>query len=83
MGLENIIQAKGFGIAITGLTIVFAALVLISLFIALLPRLMEALSAIFPEEHAEAAPARAVMDEELVAAIGFALHQRKTNTPPK
>ena len=84
MGINNILEAKGFGIAITGLTIVFVALLLISVFIALLPRLMEVLSVIFPEEHAEAAPAaRSVVDEELVAAIGFALHQRERNTPPK
>ena len=85
MGINNITEAQGFPIAITGLTIVFVALTLISVFIALLPRVMEALSAILPEEsHADPAKAsRAAMDEQLVAAIGFALHQRKRNTPPK
>lgn len=41
MGLERIIEGQGFGIALTGMTVVFVGLVLVSLFIAVLPRVLE------------------------------------------
>lgn len=77
MGFDNIIQAKGIGIALTGLTIVFVALTMISVFIALLPHATGLLSALFPEEQHKPAKSPAPAEEELVAAIGFAMHQRK------
>lgn len=39
MGLHNIIEGDGIGLAITGMLIVFFGLVFISLYIAVLPRL--------------------------------------------
>lgn len=50
-GLENITANNGIGMAITGMTIVFVALVLISGYIALLPSILKKLSRIFPEEE--------------------------------
>ena len=78
MGLENIDQAQGWGIAATGLIIVFVALTMISVFIKLLPRAMGVLDTVFPEDHhGHGAPAKkAAADEEVIAAIGFALHHR-------
>lgn len=40
MGYENIIAGDGFGVAIVGLSIVFTALIFISLFVAALPRVL-------------------------------------------
>ncbi len=85
-GIDNILQNDGIGIALTGMSIVFVALMLITLFIAILPKVLNALSGILPaeaEQHATAAPTvlqpAASQDEtEVVAAIGFALHRMKT-----
>lgn len=71
-------------LALTGMAIVFVALGLITLFLFLLPHIMEKLNAVFPESdhhhgHAPAAAApKANDDEELIAAIGFALHSRRS-----
>lgn len=83
-GIENILQSHGIGIALTGTLIVFVALTLIALFIAYLPKILEALSGILPPEidhHATALAAPVVKrdDTELVSAIGFALHRLKTD----
>ncbi|MDA0747130.1 MAG: OadG family protein [bacterium] len=80
---QNVIEGHGLDIAFTGMLIVFTALLLISLFIAALPRILDRLSVYFPEgpeHHLAGAPApRAPSDEtELLAAIGFALHTRKS-----
>lgn len=78
--LQNIIDNDGISISITGMSIVFLALLLISLFIAALPHVLERLSGILPPEAPHAAPAARPdpaaqkPDEALVAAIGFALH---------
>ncbi|MBX3436304.1 MAG: OadG family protein [Planctomycetaceae bacterium] len=82
MGLENITRAGGFGLALTGMTIVFIALVLVSLFIAGLPRLLPLVNSLLPElegHHgvtpaASTSAASAAVEEELIAAIGYALH---------
>jgi oxaloacetate decarboxylase gamma subunit len=77
--LQNIIDARGYAIAITGMSIVFVALSLISLFLALLPRMLRVLSKVFPEPASQpAAPPLARVragDDEIVAAIGAALHR--------
>jgi Na+-transporting methylmalonyl-CoA/oxaloacetate decarboxylase gamma subunit len=71
--------SDGLAIAATGLFIVFTALILISLFIASLPRVLEAVSRIWPEvdePHAtQGHPESQVPDDAAVlAAIGFVLH---------
>ena len=73
---------QGISIAISGITIVFAALLLISLFIAWLPRVLELIARIWPEvDDLHAASARESHPESLVAedraviaAIGYVLH---------
>ena len=80
-GIENIIGNDGLGISITGICIVFAALILISLFIASLPHILQALASVLPpevEHHTAPAPGakRNDDDEAVIAAIGFALHAR-------
>ena len=59
MGFHNITEANGVGIAATGMTIVFAALTFISVFILLLPAVLRAFSTVLPPEpHAEPPSAR-------------------------
>ncbi len=90
MGFQNISAAGGFGLAVTGMTIVFVVLVLVSLFIAALPRVLPLVNALLPvaEGHHGVATTSAVtvtaasvsadaMSGEVVAAIGFVLHKHR------
>lgn len=86
MGFQNILDANGFGLAISGMTIVFFVLVLVSLFIASMPRLLPIVNSILPVvEHHHGAPmpsavrsAAVTAEDEMVAAIGVALHHHKS-----
>ena len=81
LSYQNVIDGNGIGLAITGMTIVFTVLGLISLVIAALPRLLSFLPP--PAEHhgsgaaGTAAPPAQQADGALVAAIGYALHTRR------
>ncbi len=74
-GIQNILNAQGFTIAITGMLIVFAALTIISIFISLLPKLVVLLANVFPEGHHHAVHGKTTKkdDDKLLAAIGFGL----------
>jgi Na+-transporting methylmalonyl-CoA/oxaloacetate decarboxylase gamma subunit len=80
-GWANVLQ-YGLMTAVVGLLIVFAALALITLFISLLPHILHAIHPL-PEDDEVSPAARgrtASAEDELVAAIAFALHtelQRK------
>ena len=67
-------------LAITGMGIVFAALTLISLFVAALPRTLRLVEGLLPPETDHPlgpTPVSATSnDEEAVVAIGVALHER-------
>ena len=85
MSFQNVIDAGGIGLSITGMTIVFASLILLVLFISGLPRVLPLVNSILPEVEghhgapmpsATTRPASTGIDEEVVAAIGFALHTR-------
>ncbi|MBP86239.1 MAG: hypothetical protein CMJ64_05920 [Planctomycetaceae bacterium] len=80
--LDNI-TSRELGVAVMGLLIVFTALVLISGFIAILPRIMDSLQHVLPPEgdhhHGTATPAGALDDEVVAVAIGVALHARMQN----
>ncbi len=86
-GWEAIVEGNGIAISVTGMLIVFTALVFISVFIALMPRLLELLDPILPKVHSHVAPPtpqeRMPQDrEKVVAAIGLVLHtelQKITN----
>ncbi len=79
-GLQGIAEAHGFSIAITGMLIVFVALSLITLCVAKLPVVLEALDPWLPElePHGPPTPAEQLPrdEEQIVAAIGYALHNR-------
>ena len=74
---QNVIDGQGISIAITGMLIVFTALVLISLFITVLPRIVSALNRRYPPapELSSITPTLST-DPAVGAAIGFALHLR-------
>lgn len=88
---SRMFKGEGIAIAGTGLLIVFAALVLITLFIAALPRILEAVAIVLPEvpdRHAAAADASESLlpDDAVLAAIGFVLHselQKQIDTAGK
>jgi hypothetical protein len=79
MGIDNIIAGNGFEIALTGMTVVFTGLVLVSIYIAALPRLLDrAGRAKAPRLQAARAAANGHgpstgMDPDLLAAIGCVL----------
>lgn len=82
-GWQAILDADGLGITITGMLIVFSALTAISVFIALLPRVLAVLEPYLPEVGAHAAPATSAasaspagVDPRMVAAIGWVQHQK-------
>ncbi len=87
INFSQMLAGDGVAIAATGMLIVFAALLLITLFIAGLPHLLELIARILPEvpdRHAPQDASRSLLPEEAVlAAIGFVLHtesQRQTGT---
>lgn len=77
---QNIAAGQGVELAIAGMLIVFTVLLLITVFIALLPRGLAVLARKYPEReilHAAPDPAGPSTDNEAVlAAIGYVLHAR-------
>ena len=73
---QNILDHDGFGVAITGLLIVFTSLALITGAIAMMPKVLAALEGFLPAEHEHhgASATNASNDEALAVAIGFAMH---------
>ena len=85
VGIQNIADGQGIDIAITGMLIVFSVLVLISGFIALLPRILATIARKYPESPgvpSQPLTTGPLADEEAVlAAIGYVLHTRQTGKP--
>ena len=69
---------KEIAVAATGMAIVFAALLLITLFISALPRILRLVANVLPEVPGRHAPVDAseslLPDEAILAAIGYVLH---------
>jgi Na+-transporting methylmalonyl-CoA/oxaloacetate decarboxylase gamma subunit len=81
--MDRILDGHGFAIALTGMTVVFLGLVLVSVFIALLPRVLERLGRPGLRLPPRMQGARAAtmgqettlaIDPDLLAAIGYVLH---------
>ena len=53
---QNIIAGQGFELAFAGMTIVFTSPVLVSTFIALLPKVLMVINRLIPEVHLHTAP---------------------------
>lgn len=80
--VQSIVDNDGIGIAVTGIAIVFVALVAVTLFIAALPRVLKMLEGVLPPERehhpAVSMPTEVpVPDDSIAVAIGFALHSRQ------
>jgi Na+-transporting methylmalonyl-CoA/oxaloacetate decarboxylase gamma subunit len=77
-GWEAVVEHHGIALSITGMAIVFVALVVIALFIAALPHALALLGPYAPKIEKHGGPSPAEQDqsdeEEVVAAIGFVLH---------
>lgn len=83
---RNIFETDAIGIAVTGMVIVFVALALLSLFIAMLPRILKVISKQLPEPEGihthppSSVDSRTDPDEDdVLAAIGFVLRLRDQN----
>ncbi len=79
VSLQNMLDGHGIAITITGMTIVFAGLVLISLFITQLPNLLGLFDRLTTRKVQEAAPLPVVAEEaaqedEIMTAIGLVIH---------
>ncbi len=79
LAVDGAILSRGLAIAFSGLVIVFVALLLISLFIASLPKLLVVVAKVWPEvdePHAirNDSVEQPITDGHILAAIGFVLH---------
>jgi len=77
--IQNITDGQGIELAIAGMLIVFTVLVLISMFIALLPKILRVVAQKYPERETHPAtpvPLGSTDDEAVLAAIGYVLHAR-------
>lgn len=77
LGIQNIIESNGIGIAGTGMLIVFIALGLITFSIFMLPKALNLLEKVFPKtvgvQSIEGKPGEE--PHEIIAAIGYVLHK--------
>lgn len=76
MGIQNIIHGNGIAISIVGMLIVFSALMFISIFIAVMPRILKLVGKVFPDESVHDTKALEP-DESIVAVIAVALHAKQ------
>lgn len=75
--LQNIVDGQGLDLTLTGMAIVFAALMCISAFIYLLPKVLAWLEHIFPEADSVCTVEEDNAElEELAVAAACALHAR-------
>jgi Na+-transporting methylmalonyl-CoA/oxaloacetate decarboxylase gamma subunit len=73
----------GLWTTLGGMLVVFAALSLIAMFIAILPRVLNAIAPLPEEDEHAAAPIRktpAAEDDEVAVAIAFAMHTELQRT---
>lgn len=73
---QRVIDGNGLSLSITGMLIVFLSLVIITTFIALLPKVLVVVAKYFPEKDHHAAPQTAETEDRVIAAIGYILHER-------
>ena len=77
---QNIINGQGFELAVAGMIIVFVVLATISLFITLMPKILDKLNPYLPEhEHRNVetpVPGINSDDNAAIAAICYVFHQR-------
>ena len=78
---QNVLDGQGFAITLIGMVIVFSGLLLISLFIAQLPRMLDFFDRLTTRAARPEAPSEAVAErvtvpqgEEIMAAISLVVH---------
>ena len=74
----NPIKPDHLQLAVTGMTVVCAALTLIAVFIYSLPRVLAVVDGIFPSAPDQLSSPNE--DQERAAAVGFALHHHRTQS---
>ena len=77
MNLDRI-EPEHLLLAVTGMTVVFAALTLIAVFIYSLPRVLAVVDGIFPSAPDQLSSPNE--EQERAAAVGFALHHHRTQS---
>jgi Na+-transporting methylmalonyl-CoA/oxaloacetate decarboxylase gamma subunit len=86
ISFQNVLDADGIGIAITGMLIVFSGLVFISIYIALIPKILPRMESGFRKlkEKPSKAPKAAAMvsggtdvTEEMMAAIAYVIRMER------
>lgn len=86
ISFQNVLDADGIGIAITGMSIVFSGLVLISLYITSIPKLLDRMERGAKKLAKKRAPAKGPVDvvsggteltDELLSAIAYVIHMEK------
>lgn len=79
--IQRILEGQGLEIAFAGIITVFLALILISVCIALLPKILALFSGIFPEAQPPSSVSATSNEEEAIAAaIGYLHHTGKYKT---
>jgi len=77
-GLDEIFRHDGFAIAITGMVIVFSALVLISIALSSLPGILALLNEYYPEKSERQtpgpAPVHSTGDQDIAAVAAWTMH---------
>ena len=79
LNYQNVVDGQGMELAMAGMLIVFVVLALISLFIALLPRILSVVARRYPEEagyRVAGSGDETTGEGEILAAIGYVLHSR-------
>ena len=74
----DLIEPDHLQLAVTGMTVVFAALTLIAVFIYSLPRVLAVVDGIFPSAPDQLSSPNE--EQERAAAVGFALHHHRTQS---
>ncbi len=75
---QKILDGNGLAISITGMFIVFFALLTIALSVFILPKILKIYDKFFPETGEESALTEPLEEgKEMIAAIGFALLKSK------
>ena len=73
-----LIEPDHLQLAVTGMTVVFAALTLSAVFIYSLPRVLAVVDGIFPSAPDQLSSPNE--EQERAAAVGFALHHHRTQS---
>ena len=85
IGFQNVVDADGIGVAITGMCVVFSGLVLISIYISSIPRVLSRMETGFqkekkkrtesPKPAAETVSGGTELNDNMIAAIAYVIRK--------